>query len=165
MDGTWCFESTRTGTRQIWSMLADGSQPRQLTFKDRTNRRTGRPSDGASSIIVRCCSGGRERSQADSFRDVAQTVRRVQPRRIFPRSATAFSTITALVTGVKDSSRILANTPTGASKEAVDAASHFSQNGIPARIRSSCGVYCRLQKAGGERAAALRHPPPRRSRR
>jgi len=25
------FESTRTGTRQIWSMLADGSQPRQLT--------------------------------------------------------------------------------------------------------------------------------------
>ncbi|MFZ0412685.1 MAG: hypothetical protein WAL51_14280, partial [Candidatus Acidiferrales bacterium] len=27
------FESTRTGTRQIWSMLADGSQPRQLTFQ------------------------------------------------------------------------------------------------------------------------------------
>ena len=27
------FESTRTGTRQIWSMLADGSQPRQLTFE------------------------------------------------------------------------------------------------------------------------------------
>ena len=26
------FESTRTGTRQIWSMLADGSQPHQLTF-------------------------------------------------------------------------------------------------------------------------------------
>jgi TolB protein len=26
------FESTRTGTRQIWSMLADGSEPRQLTF-------------------------------------------------------------------------------------------------------------------------------------
>lgn len=26
------FESTRTGTRQIWSMLADGSLPRQLTF-------------------------------------------------------------------------------------------------------------------------------------
>jgi TolB protein len=25
------FESTRTGTRQIWSMLADGSNPRQLT--------------------------------------------------------------------------------------------------------------------------------------
>jgi TolB protein len=25
------FESTRTGTRQIWAMLADGSQPRQLT--------------------------------------------------------------------------------------------------------------------------------------
>lgn len=25
------FESTRTGTRQIWTMLADGSQPRQLT--------------------------------------------------------------------------------------------------------------------------------------
>jgi len=25
------FESTRTGTRQIWSMLADGSSPRQLT--------------------------------------------------------------------------------------------------------------------------------------
>jgi TolB protein len=25
------FESTRTGTRQIWSMLADGTQPRQLT--------------------------------------------------------------------------------------------------------------------------------------
>lgn len=27
------FESTRTGTRQIWMMLADGSQPRQLTFE------------------------------------------------------------------------------------------------------------------------------------
>jgi TolB protein len=27
------FESTRTGTRQIWSMLADGSEPHQLTFK------------------------------------------------------------------------------------------------------------------------------------
>jgi TolB protein len=27
------FESTRTGTRQIWSMLADGSQSRQLTFE------------------------------------------------------------------------------------------------------------------------------------
>lgn len=27
------FESTRTGSREIWSMLADGSQPRQLTFK------------------------------------------------------------------------------------------------------------------------------------
>jgi TolB protein len=27
------FESTRTGTDEIWSMLADGSQPRQLTFK------------------------------------------------------------------------------------------------------------------------------------
>jgi len=27
------FESTRTGTRQIWSMLADGSQPHQLTFQ------------------------------------------------------------------------------------------------------------------------------------
>ena len=27
------FESTRTGSRQIWSMLADGSQPRQLTFE------------------------------------------------------------------------------------------------------------------------------------
>ena len=26
------FESTRTGTRQIWSILADGSQPHQLTF-------------------------------------------------------------------------------------------------------------------------------------
>ena len=26
------FESTRTGTRQIWSMLADGTQPHQLTF-------------------------------------------------------------------------------------------------------------------------------------
>jgi TolB protein len=26
------FESTRTGTRQIWSMLADGSEPRQLTY-------------------------------------------------------------------------------------------------------------------------------------
>jgi TolB protein len=25
------FESTRNGPRQIWSMLADGSQPRQLT--------------------------------------------------------------------------------------------------------------------------------------
>jgi TolB protein len=25
------FESTRTGTRQIWSMLADGSQAHQLT--------------------------------------------------------------------------------------------------------------------------------------
>jgi TolB protein len=27
------FESTRTGTRQIWSMLADGSQPKQLTYE------------------------------------------------------------------------------------------------------------------------------------
>ena len=27
------FESTRTGTRQIWSVLADGSEPRQLTFE------------------------------------------------------------------------------------------------------------------------------------
>lgn len=27
------FESTRSGTRQIWSMLADGSQPRQLTLQ------------------------------------------------------------------------------------------------------------------------------------
>lgn len=27
------FESTRTGTRQIWSMLADGSHPHQLTFE------------------------------------------------------------------------------------------------------------------------------------
>ena len=27
------FESTRTGVRQIWSMLADGSQPRQLTYE------------------------------------------------------------------------------------------------------------------------------------
>ncbi|HTZ99527.1 MAG TPA: hypothetical protein VMB02_04285 [Candidatus Aquilonibacter sp.] len=27
------FESTRTGTRQIWTMLADGSEPRQLTFQ------------------------------------------------------------------------------------------------------------------------------------
>jgi TolB protein len=27
------FESTRTGTRQIWTMLADGSQARQLTFQ------------------------------------------------------------------------------------------------------------------------------------
>ena len=27
------FESTRTCTRQIWTMLADGSQPRQLTFE------------------------------------------------------------------------------------------------------------------------------------
>ena len=27
------FESTRTGTRQIWSMLADGTQQRQLTFE------------------------------------------------------------------------------------------------------------------------------------
>jgi TolB protein len=27
------FESTRTGTRQIWSMLADGTLPRQLTFE------------------------------------------------------------------------------------------------------------------------------------
>lgn len=26
------FESTRAGTRQIWTMLADGSQPRELTF-------------------------------------------------------------------------------------------------------------------------------------
>jgi len=26
------FESTRTGSRQIWTMLADGSQPHQLTF-------------------------------------------------------------------------------------------------------------------------------------
>lgn len=27
------FESTRTGTRQIWSMVADGSEPHQLTFE------------------------------------------------------------------------------------------------------------------------------------
>ena len=27
------FESTRTGTRQIWTMLADGSNPRELTTK------------------------------------------------------------------------------------------------------------------------------------
>jgi TolB protein len=27
------FESTRSGTRQIWSMLADGTLPRQLTFE------------------------------------------------------------------------------------------------------------------------------------
>ena len=27
------FESTRTGTRQIWSMLADGSLPRELTYE------------------------------------------------------------------------------------------------------------------------------------
>ncbi len=27
------FESTRTGTRHIWSMLADGSLPRQLTYR------------------------------------------------------------------------------------------------------------------------------------
>jgi TolB protein len=27
------FESTRTGTRQIWSMLADGTEARQLTFE------------------------------------------------------------------------------------------------------------------------------------
>ncbi len=26
------FESTRTGTNEVWTMLADGSQPRQLTF-------------------------------------------------------------------------------------------------------------------------------------
>jgi TolB protein len=27
------FESTRTGTRHIWSMLADGSKPKQLTYE------------------------------------------------------------------------------------------------------------------------------------
>jgi TolB protein len=27
------FESTRTGSRQIWTMLADGTQARQLTFQ------------------------------------------------------------------------------------------------------------------------------------
>jgi Tol biopolymer transport system component len=27
------FESTRTGTRQIWSMLADGSAVKQLTVE------------------------------------------------------------------------------------------------------------------------------------
>lgn len=27
------FESTRTGTNEIWTMLADGSQPRELTFR------------------------------------------------------------------------------------------------------------------------------------
>lgn len=27
------FESTRTGSRQVWTMLADGSMPRQLTFE------------------------------------------------------------------------------------------------------------------------------------
>ena len=31
------FESTRTGTRQVWTMLADGSQPRQLTFEGKEN--------------------------------------------------------------------------------------------------------------------------------
>jgi TolB protein len=31
------FESTRTGSRQIWTMLADGSQPRQLTFDGQEN--------------------------------------------------------------------------------------------------------------------------------
>jgi TolB protein len=31
------FESTRTGRRQIWAMLADGSHPRQLTFEGRSN--------------------------------------------------------------------------------------------------------------------------------
>ena len=36
------FESTRTGTRQIWSMLADGTDARQLTTEGRTNRPTGR---------------------------------------------------------------------------------------------------------------------------
>ena len=30
------FESTRTGTRQIWSMLADGSRPRQLTYEGKS---------------------------------------------------------------------------------------------------------------------------------
>jgi TolB protein len=30
------FESTRTGTRQIWTMLADGSQPRQLTTESQS---------------------------------------------------------------------------------------------------------------------------------
>ncbi len=30
------FESTRTGTRQIWSMLADGSLPRQLTYESQS---------------------------------------------------------------------------------------------------------------------------------
>jgi TolB protein len=31
------FESTRSGTRQIWTMLADGTQPRQLTFEGKEN--------------------------------------------------------------------------------------------------------------------------------
>ena len=26
------FSSTRTGTEEVWTMLADGSQPRELTF-------------------------------------------------------------------------------------------------------------------------------------
>jgi TolB protein len=30
------FESTRTGTRQVWSMLADGSQSRELTYVDQS---------------------------------------------------------------------------------------------------------------------------------
>jgi TolB protein len=31
------FESTRTGSRQIWSMLADGSEARQLTTQGKDN--------------------------------------------------------------------------------------------------------------------------------
>jgi TolB protein len=37
------FESTRTGRRQIWTMLADGSQPRQLTFEGENESPTWSP--------------------------------------------------------------------------------------------------------------------------
>jgi len=39
------FESTRGGSRQIWTMLADGSQPHQLTTTATTNRPIGPQSE------------------------------------------------------------------------------------------------------------------------
>ncbi len=39
------FESTRTGTNEIWSMLADGSQPRELTFHGENESPNWSPTD------------------------------------------------------------------------------------------------------------------------
>jgi TolB protein len=39
------FESTRTGTNEIWTMLADGSQPRQLTFRGENESPNWSPKD------------------------------------------------------------------------------------------------------------------------
>jgi TolB protein len=39
------FESTRTGRNEIWTMLADGSQPRQLTFRGENESPNWSPKD------------------------------------------------------------------------------------------------------------------------